>query len=167
MDVFKWQSRAIASIACYTAYSFPSVFFSGLSYLFFYTVSSRYLYLSIGSISICPNENLDCSLVLPIVRDRFFSFPNLIWYFSAILSVTTISPCFSLGHNRPASFVMASDISIPRSFSYTSLFISSMRRAYCTTGNTPLCRMLSSILFPCWNMLFVGGCCEVFIQFFL
>ena len=77
MDVFKWQSRAIASIACYTAYSFPSVFFSGLSYLFFYTVSSRYLYLSIGSISICPNENLDCSLVLPIVRDRFFFFSEL------------------------------------------------------------------------------------------
>ena len=152
----KWQSPAITSIAWYAASTFPSICFSwSLRLSFSLTISPRYLYFSVGSTCICPRVSLGCSLVLPMVRDWLFSFPNLM-YFSATFSVMSSNFCFSFGfvsssstssiHSRHAIFVGVSGISIPRSVSCISLFISSMRRAYCRTDSTPPCRMLSLIV---------------------
>ena len=176
----KCRSPTIASIAWYVASTFPSIcFIWSFRFSFSFTVSPRYLYLSVGSICICPSENFGWSLVLPIVRDRLFSFPNLMWYFSAILSVLSISSCFSLGLvsssstssilSRQASLVVVSGISIPRSFSCTYLLISSMGRAYCSIDSTPPSSLSDAVFdsdFSSWPVLCVDGCCEVFIQFF-
>ena len=153
----KWRSPALPSIAWYAASTFPSICFSwsfGLS--FSLTISSKYLHFSVGSTCICPRVNFGCLLVLPMVRDWLFSFPNLMWYFSATFSVMSSNFCFSLGfvssgsrssiHSRHAIFVGVSEISIPRSISCISLFISSMRRAYCVTDSTPPCRILSLVV---------------------
>ena len=82
----KWGSPAITSIAWYAASTFPSICFSwSFRVSFSLTISPRYLYFSVGSTCICPRVIFGCSLVLPMVRDWLFSFPNLMWYFSHAL----------------------------------------------------------------------------------
>ena len=84
----------------------------------------------------------------------FFSKFGVVFF--SYFAVMSSSFCFSLGfvsssstssiHSRHAIFVDVSEISIPRSMSCISLFISSMRKAYCRTDSTPPCRILSLIV---------------------
>ena len=149
------------AVACYgTVWYAASSFLStcaiwSLRFVFSLVISPRYLYVPVRSSSICPSVNLGLYLVFLIIIVWLFSFPNLMWYFSATLLVVSSSFYFSLGlvsrsrtssiHSRHAMLVSMLGILIPRSVPFISLFISSISSAYWGTDNTPPCLMLSLI----------------------
>ena len=123
-----------------------------LRFVFLFIISPSYLYVPVRSSSICPSVNLGFSLVFLIIIVWLFSFPNLMWYFSATLLVMSSSFCFSLGlvssrtssiHSRHAMLVSVLGILIPRSVPFIPLSISSISSVSWSTDSTPPCLMLS------------------------